>query len=48
MVDLLWNPVGMLIVGVVLGVIFDEFLTTKFSWLKAKGREALKDLKAKL
>jgi len=48
MFDLIWNPIGMLIVGVVLGVLFDEFFTTKFAWLRAEGREALGDLKAKL
>ncbi|MCK5446067.1 MAG: hypothetical protein KAI73_10635 [Rhodospirillaceae bacterium] len=44
MFDLLWSPVGMLIVGIVLGVIFDEFFTTKFAWLRKEGREAIADV----
>ena len=47
-VELIWSPVGMLIVGIALGVIFDEFFTTKFSWVTFRGRAFLRDLKDKL
>jgi len=39
---------GLLVEGVVIGVIFDEFLTTKFAWVRQEGRDALGELKAKL
>lgn len=45
---LLFSKPGLFVAGIVLGVIFDEFLTTKFAWLKAKGREEIGKMKAKL
>ena len=48
MIEFLWNPIPMLIIGITLGIIFDEWFTTKFAWLKREGREALRDLKDRL
>lgn len=37
--NILW-----LVGGMALGVIFDEFLTTKFKWVTTEGRQKLKDM----
>lgn len=30
--------------GILLGVVFDEFFTTKFQWVTTEGRQKLKDM----
>lgn len=42
------SKLGLFVAGIVLGVIFDEFFTTRFAWLKAKGRAEIAKLKDKL
>lgn len=44
MFDLFVTMLPGLIPGMVLGVIFDEFLTTKFKWFTTEGRRKLKEL----
>jgi len=48
MLDILWSPLPMLIIGIVLGVIFDEFFTTKFAWAKKRTRRAYEEFKDKI
>lgn len=47
-IDIVLSKPGLFISGAVVGVIFDEWLTTKFSWATSKGRDALSELKSKL
>lgn len=46
--DILLNPIVAWIGGIVLGVIFDEFFTTKFAWLRKEGRKVISDAVKKL
>lgn len=46
--DILLNPIVAWIGGIVLGVIFDEFFTTKFAWLRKGGSEAIADVVKKV
>lgn len=47
-IDIVLSKPGLFISGAAVGVIFDEWLTTKFSWLTFRGRSFLRDLKDKL
>ncbi len=47
MFDIIFSGPGLLIIGIVIGVSFDEFFTTRFAWLKREAREEISDLVAK-
>ena len=43
-IDIVTSKPGLFISGAAVGVIFDEWLTTGFVWLRKEGRDAISDV----